>query len=153
MAATPSALGRAYLYSDRRFSWPLLAMSSGGLTPASARCVRAEWRSLCSVQPVLLSFNELLNMDNWRRRVWAPAIEAAGITRPARIYDLRSTFASDALAAGVSVFELARIMGTSVRMIERHYGALLDGAGAGIAGRLDALDAERDQAASDAETV
>ena len=68
------------------------------------------------------------------------AIEAAAIRRPARIYDLRSTLASDALAAGVSVFELARIMGTSVRMIERHYGTLLDGAGAGIAGRLDALD-------------
>ena len=57
-----------------------------------------------------------------------------------------STFASDAPAAGVSVFELARNLGTSVRMIERHYGALLDGAGAGIAGRLDALDAERDRA-------
>ena len=53
-----------------------------------------------------------------------------GSRSPARIYDLRSTFASNALAAGVSVFELARIMGTSVRMIERHYGALLDGAGA-----------------------
>ena len=37
------------------------------------------------------------------------------------------------------MFELARIMGTSVRMIERHYGALLDGAGASIAGRLDAF--------------
>ncbi len=60
---------------------------------------------------------------------------------------------SDALAAGLSVFELSRIMGTSVRMIERHYGALLDGAAAGVAGRLDALDAERDQTASDAETV
>ena len=33
---------------------------------------------------------------------------------PARIYDLRSTFASNALAAGVDVFELARVMGTSV---------------------------------------
>ncbi len=86
-----------------------------------------------------------LNLDNFRRREWAPAVEAAGVLRPARIYDLRSTFASDALAAGVSVFELARVMGTSVRMIERHYGALLDGAGAGIAGRLDALDAERDR--------
>jgi integrase len=32
----------------------------------------------------------LLNIDNWRRRVWAPAIEASGVTRPARIYDLRS---------------------------------------------------------------
>jgi integrase len=85
----------------------------------------------------------LLNLDNWRRREWAPAVEASGVRRPARIYDLRSTFASDALAAGVSVFELARIMGTSVRMIERHYGTLLDGVGEGIAARLDALDAER----------
>jgi integrase len=76
----------------------------------------------------------LLRLDNFRRREWAPAIEAAGIARPARIYDLRSTFASDALAAGVTVFELARVMGTSVRMIERPYGTLLDGAQAGIAG-------------------
>jgi integrase len=92
----------------------------------------------------------VLNLGNWRRRVWAPAIEAAGIPRPARIYDLRSTFASDALAAGVSIHALARIMGTSVRMIELHYGALLDGAGAEIVGRLDALDVERDRAADEA---
>lgn len=32
-------------------------------------------------------------------------------------------------------------------MIERHYGALLDGAQAGIAGRLDRLEAELQQAA------
>ena len=70
---------------------------------------------------------------------------ATCVRRPARIYDLRSTFASNALAAGVSVFQLARIMGTSVRMIERHYGAMLDGSGAEIAGRLDALDAERER--------
>ena len=85
----------------------------------------------------------LLNLYNFRRREWAPAIEASGVRTPARIYDLRSTFASRALAAGVSVFKLARIMGTSVRMIERHYGALLDGSGAEIAGRLDVLDAGR----------
>jgi hypothetical protein len=41
------------------------------------------------------------------------------------------------------VFELRRIMGTSVAMIERHYGVLIDGAGAGT-GRLDALDSQRD---------
>jgi integrase len=84
---------------------------------------------------------ELLDLDNFRRREWTPAVESAGIAKPARLYDLRSTFASNALAAGVTVFELARVMGTSVRMIERHYGALLDGAHAGIAARLDALDA------------
>ena len=59
-------------------------------------------------------------------------------SRSRRIYDLRSTFASNALAAGVSVFELARIMGTSVRMIERHYGALLQGSGDAIRAKLDA---------------
>ena len=91
----------------------------------------------------------VFNLDNFRRRQWAPAIEASGVRTPARIYDLRSTFASDALAAGVSVFELARVMGTSVRMIERHYGALLDGATAGIASRLDAFDAMRDETAMD----
>jgi integrase len=84
----------------------------------------------------------LLNLNNFHRREWRPAIEASGVAEPAWPYDLRSTFASNALAAGVTVFELARVMGTSVAMIERHYGALLDGAHAGIAGRLDALEAQ-----------
>jgi integrase len=82
-----------------------------------------------------------LNLNNFRRREWGPAVTASGIAKPARIYDLRSTFASNALAAGVTVFELAKVMGTSVRMIEKHYGALLDGAHAGIASRLNAIEA------------
>ncbi|HXH89385.1 MAG TPA: site-specific integrase [Gaiellaceae bacterium] len=77
-----------------------------------------------------------VNLRNFRRREWHPALEAAGVPSR-RIYDLRSTFASQALAAGVSVFELGRIMGTSVRMIERHYGALLQGSGDAIRGKLD----------------
>ena len=92
----------------------------------------------------------LLNLDNFRRRQWLPAIEASGVRRPACIYDLRSTFASSTLAAGVSVFQLARVMGTSVRMIERHYGAMLDGSGAEIAGRLDAFEAQHNQVAEEA---
>jgi integrase len=87
----------------------------------------------------------VINLDNFRRREWHPAVEAAGIPTPARIYDLRSTFASDALAAGVGIHALARVMGTSTTMIERHYGTLLDGAMESIAGRLDALDTERDR--------
>jgi hypothetical protein len=45
------------------------------------------------------------------------------------------------------VFELARLMGTSVRMIEKHYGTLLEGAHAGLVTRLDALEAELARAA------
>jgi hypothetical protein len=51
------------------------------------------------------------------------------------------------------VFVLARVMGTSVEMVEHHYGSLLDGATADIATRMDALDAERDRVADDAEGV
>lgn len=88
-----------------------------------------------------------LSLDHFRSREWIPAVEAAGVAKPCRIYDLRSTFASNALAAGVTVFELARVMGTSVGMIEHHYGALIDGAHAGIVGRLDAIEAALDEAA------
>ena len=78
-----------------------------------------------------------------------------GVWRPdtARIYDLRSTFASNALAAGVSVFELTRIMGTSVAMIERSYGTLTEGAGADIARRLGAFEADHESAEKRAEGV
>jgi hypothetical protein len=48
----------------------------------------------------------------------------------------------------VTVFELAKVMGTSVAMIERHYGKLIGGAHAGIAGRLDALAAQLEEAAA-----
>jgi hypothetical protein len=59
------------------------------------------------------------------------------------------TFASNALAAGAPIFELARVMGTSIEMIERHYGTLLDGSAAGFAARLDAFDSSRATASSD----
>lgn len=79
------------------------------------------------------------DVHNFRRREWNPAVESSGIVRPARLYDLRSTFASNALAAGITVYELARIMGTSVSMIEAHYGALLDTAHDSLLERLEAV--------------
>lgn len=78
------------------------------------------------------------DVNNFRNREWIPAIETAGITKPARIYDLRSTFISNALANGLTVFEIARIAGTSVEMIEAHYGALLDTAADSLLQRLEA---------------
>ena len=67
----------------------------------------------------------LINIDNWRRREWRPAIEAAGLDLALTPYSMRHTYASFALAAGVSIFDLARLMGTSVKMIDDTYGHLV----------------------------
>jgi integrase len=65
-----------------------------------------------------------VNLDNWRLRVWYPALEAAGIEKRGP-YALRHSFASNALAAGVSIFQLSRLMGTSVELLDRTYGHLV----------------------------
>jgi integrase len=65
-----------------------------------------------------------LNLRNFRNRHWKPAQLEAGIEPVRRIYDLRHTFATFALRAGISTFELSRYMGTSLLMIDRHYGHL-----------------------------
>jgi integrase len=64
-----------------------------------------------------------VDLDHFRMRNWYPALEAAGIGQRGP-YCLRHTFATEALAAGVSIFELARLMGTSVKMIDGTYGHL-----------------------------
>ncbi len=50
------------------------------------------------------------------------------------------------------MFELARIMGTSVSMIEAHYGALIDTAHAGILGRLEAIESTLQHASNETES-
>jgi integrase len=76
-------------------------------------------------------------MARLRRERFRPALKAAGIHQRGP-YQLRHTFAAEALAAGVSIFELARIMGTSVKMIDRVYGHLVRDSEASIRARLDA---------------
>jgi integrase len=65
-----------------------------------------------------------LDLHNFRNREWKPAQRAAGIEPLRRIYDLRHTFATFALRAGISTFDLSRYMGASLTMIARHYGHL-----------------------------
>ena len=65
-----------------------------------------------------------LDLHNFRARDWKPAQRAAGIEPLRRPYDLRHTFATFALRAGISTFDLSRFMGASLTMIDRHYGHL-----------------------------
>ena len=80
-----------------------------------------------------------IEINNFRHRQWTPALAAAGIEHR-RIYDLRHTYASWSLAAGVDIFTLARRMGTSVKMIDQTYGHLISGADARERELLDAFD-------------
>jgi integrase len=78
--------------------------------------------------------------EKFRYREWAPALRAAGIEHR-RVYDCRHTFASWAIAGGVQLFYLARIMGTSVAQIDATYGHLLPDSEAYLRGLLDDYDA------------
>jgi integrase len=82
-----------------------------------------------------------LNLHNWRRDRWRPALRAAGLEyRPP--YALRHTFAAFAIAANVPTFLIARQMGTSVEQIEKTYGHLLPDAADFSRGQFDAFDAQ-----------
>ena len=113
--------------------------------PLSARAVQALAHARAATDPRNAGDSPIfcdsrgghIDLDNWRRREWAPACDAAGIGRR-RIYDLRHTAISDWLAAGLSVFEVSRYAGTSLAMISTVYGHLTFGALDTAATRLDA---------------
>lgn len=83
-----------------------------------------------------------IDINNWRSREWTPALKAAGVEHR-RIYDMRHTFATWSLAAGMSIFTLARRMGTSVQVIDATYGHLAIDADGNDRDLLDAYDAAR----------
>jgi integrase len=82
-----------------------------------------------------------LDIHHFRPFQWRPAQKVAGITPMRRIYDLRHTFATFALRAGISTFDLSRYMGASLTMIDRHYGHLARDGREHAIKLLDALNA------------
>jgi integrase len=94
-----------------------------------------------------------IDIRNWRKREWQPALEAAGLwVRPAkgqvgapcpRPYTLRHTYATWSLSAGVPAYDVARYMGTSVRMLDLTYGHLIRGSEEVARDRLDAFTSGR----------
>jgi integrase len=88
-----------------------------------------------------------IDLRNWRNREWKPALEAAGLPKSRRPYDLRHSYASWMLAAGVPAYDVARYMGTSVRMLDLTYGHLVKGSEAAARSRLDTYVNSRGEAA------
>lgn len=119
-----------------------------------------------------------LDLHNFRADHWNPAVRAAGLAvctcghlsgthaetgcstdgctcrkfvrgrGSPTPYALRHTYASFSIAAGVSLFSLARRMGTSVEQIDKTYGHLLPDAEAAERALLDAFDARADEVAA-----
>src|SRR5512132_1077921 len=90
----------------------------------------------CSRRPRVGGSTSTTGATGRGRRRWRPA----GI-RHRRIYDLRHTYASWSLAAGVDIFTLTRRIGTSVKMIDQTYGHLITGADVHERDLLDAFAA------------
>ena len=81
-----------------------------------------------------------LDLHNFRERHWKAALRAAGLEYR-RPYDLRHTYATFSIAAGISLFALGRRMGTSLEMIDKTYGHLAPDADEYELGLLNAFDA------------
>jgi integrase len=80
--------------------------------------------------------------QTFRLRHWTPALRAAGIEHR-RVYDTRHTFAAWSIRAGVQLFYLSRIMGTSVAPIDATYGHIVPDSEEYLRGVLDTYDAGR----------
>ena len=132
------ALERRDLDTESRVAYVRRSFGKGRLkctkTEASVRAVPLQALALAALDqlptagPSDLLFpavnGRYLDLHNFRNREWKPAQRAAGIEPFRRIYDLRHTFATFALRAGISTFDLSRYMGASLTMIDRHYGHL-----------------------------
>jgi integrase len=121
-------------------------------TRLSTRAVPLQAKALEALDRLPASDNPILfpNMRGGRidfrifgRKHWRPAQIKAGIDPVRGLYDLRHTYATFALRAGVPVFAVSRFMGTSIAMIDRHYGHLANDSRDHAVALLDALAFER----------
>lgn len=89
----------------------------------------------------------LVRLNHWRRRVWMPAVEAAGLT-PLRIHDMRHTAVALWIASGATPNEIAKRAGhSSVAVVLDRYGHLFPGTEDTVNERLEKMAREGQRAA------
>jgi integrase len=64
------------------------------------------------------------NKDSWKHPI-KDAVKAAGLPRAASAYTLRHSVITDLIRARLPILTVAQLSGTSVAMIEKHYGHLV----------------------------
>jgi integrase len=81
-----------------------------------------------------------LDLKSWRTNIWNTAFQTVGVEKRTP-YQCRHTYATWSIAAGVDLYTLARRMGTSLAMIDRHYGHLAVNADVAEREKLDSAEA------------
>ena len=115
----------------------------GGTTPSQA--ARSPRPARPSENPILFSSSRGSRIDfrNFGRRCWNPAQKTAGIEPLRDLYDLRHTYVTFALRAGIPVFAVSGFIGSSIAMVDQHYGHLASDSRQHAVSLLDALALER----------
>ncbi|MDQ3381689.1 MAG: tyrosine-type recombinase/integrase [Actinomycetota bacterium] len=141
--------GLGVVYVRRAFANGRLKQTKTRLStravPLQAIALEALDRLPASEDPILFPNSRGGHIDfrSFGRRHWKPAQVAAGIEPLRHLYDPRHTYATFALRAGVSVFAVSRFMGSSIAMIDHHYGHLARDSREHAVSLLDALAIER----------
>ena len=121
--AGPAVVVRRRFSGGRLVPYPKTDRSQRRV-PLTPRAVEAlEWLPPRIDTPILFpaSGGGFVNLNNWRNRVWYPALTGAGLAKRGP-YVCRHTFATNALRGGVPIYDLARLMGASVKVIDSTYG-------------------------------
>jgi integrase len=103
------------------------------LRRSSINLLRSELR-------VTESLADVIRLQNFRRRVWEPAVKRVGLPDGLRIHDLRHTAASLLVNAGVPMKSVQEHLGhSSITVTMDRYSHLDDDARRHVAGVLDGL--------------
>jgi integrase len=140
-------LGVVYVrraYANGRLKQTKTRLSNRAV-PLQAKALEALDRIPPSDNPILFpnARGGRIDFRVFGRRHWKAAQEAAGIEPHRDLYDMRHTYATFALRAGVPVFAVSRFIGSSIAMIDRHYGHLANDSRRHAVALLDALAFER----------
>ncbi len=92
------------------------------LPPESAEFFASQCQSKTPLAPLLARADgKHWDKDTWKRPLKAAAT-AAGLSQATTAYSLRHSVITDLVVGGLDLLTVAQLSGTSVSMIERHYG-------------------------------
>jgi integrase len=127
---------------DRRLKVLKIGQDKGGkdrrikLPDATAEFFETAAKHKLPTAPLLARIDgKTWNKDAWKWPIKA-TVEAAGLPDGTTAYTLRHSVISDLVHDGLDLLTVAQISGTSVVMIERHYGHLRSDVAAGALARL-----------------